>query len=247
MPSYYYSGQGSLYTADRDAQGRPMGFEELGNVPSLELSIEITKFEHKESQSGQRAIDLTIVQEKKGTFTMTVESLTMANLADAFWGQSAVTAAGTGVANNDVMAYLDKRCPLGYANVSNVVVKDSTEVTTYVENTDYTIDAVNGIIIPTGGGAITDGENLHVTLDHGGFSKMDAFTKTSLEKYLRFEGLNTIDNKTVIVDIFKASIDPLTGFGLINEELGSFDLSGTILFDALQAGDSKFFSQTYVD
>lgn len=46
--------------------------------------------------------------------------------------------------------------------VSAVVVKDITEVTTYVLDTDYTLDAVNGTITPLGTGAISALDDLVV-------------------------------------------------------------------------------------
>ena len=245
MPNKYYSGQGRLYVAERDGSGKPMGFTELGNAPALEISIETTKFEHKESQTGARAVDLTIVQEKRGTFTMTLESLTIENLALAFWGQSANVEAGTSVTAT-VPAYLGKRMPLGHPQVSNVTVKDETDTTSYIEGTDYDIDAANGTLILLEGGSITEGELLNVSLDHAAYGQVDAFTESSMERWLRFEGLNTIDDKPVIVDIFKAQLDPLQGYGLINEELGSVEVAGSVLYDDLQPGVSKFFRQQNV-
>jgi hypothetical protein len=245
MANYYYSGQGSLYEADRDGSGNPTGFRPLGNVPSLEMSIEVSKFEHKESESGSRAIDLTIVQEKKGTFSMTVDNLAMTNLAMAFWGtESAVT--GASITDEEVTLYHDKWMPLAHPAVSALVVgDDATPTTTYVLGTDYEVNLAAGSIKALSTGDITDGQVVFADYTHASYSNMDGLTQTSMEKYLRFEGLNTIDGKTVVVDIFKASIDPLTGFGLINEENGSFDLTGNILYDSnnLPGG---FFRQRYV-
>lgn len=262
MPNYYYSGQGNLYVAERTAAGVAMGFTELGNVPNCELSVEVTKFEHKESQSGNRAVDLAIVQEKKGTFNMTLESMSMANLATAFWGTTTDNASAV-AATASVVGYLGKFVAMPYPAVSNVVIKDETDVTTYefgVSETDAAslngwVDETNGSIhiftdaVQTSNGAaanIADAAVLNLTFDHGANSQMDAFIDSSMERWIRFEGLNTIDGKSVIVDIFKAQLDPLQGYGIINEEIGSFDLSGSMLYDALQTGSSKFFRQINV-
>lgn len=258
----YYSGQGILYVAERNTDGTPKGFRSLGNVPSLEISIEITKFEHTESMSGQRATDLTIVQEKKGTFTMTLEDMSPANLAMAMWGANETTAAGTAATASGV-AYLGMRSALPYPKVSNVVVKDETDATTYEFGTSESdpnskngwIDETSGSYVvftdadQTAKGAasnIAEGDVLHFTFDHEANTITHAFTQTSLERWLRFEGLNTIDGNPVIVDIFKASLDPLAGYPLINEELASFDVSGSVLYDTQQTGTSKFFRQINV-
>lgn len=52
----------------------------------------------------------------------------------------------------------------GRANTfATVVVKDITATTTYVANTDYTIDAATGILEIVSGGAIVAGDSLKVT------------------------------------------------------------------------------------
>jgi hypothetical protein len=261
--NYYYSGQGSLLIATRTGAGQPAGFTELGNVPNCEVSIEVAKFEHKESESGSRAVDLSLVNEKKGTFTMTLESMSPDNLATAFWGTSTVNAAGV-AATATVLLYLAKSSPLPFPGVSSVVIKDTaTGLITYEFGTSLTdvlslngwVDQTNGSIHvfsdadqTTNGAAanITNGMSVAVTYNHVANNRLDAFTETSMERWLRFEGMNTVDGKAVIVDIFKAQLDPMQGYGLINEEIGSFTVSGSMLYDSLQTSGSKFFRQINV-
>lgn len=280
----YYSGQGRLYLAERTAQGRPMGFTAIGNVPSLEISIETTKFEHKESMSGSRAVDYSLIQEKKGTFTMTMEDISLANLAVAFWGATGAQAADT-FSNFPVTARvaasgIDYRIPLidsttgeVFANVSSLVFNTATSgggttpefgiipgtTGTPGSSKNGWVDQANGVLTifstaeQTARGAavnITDAQVFYITSgNHGATEFMDAFTVNSMERWLRFEGLNTVltsGNNQVIIDIFKASVDPLQGYGLINEELASIELNGSVLYDDLQPGTSKYFKQINV-
>lgn len=260
MANYYYSGQGSLYIAERNlTTGAPLGFIPLGNVPTLTIDIATTLFEHKESETGQRLTDLVIVKEKKGTFTFTVENLSLDNLALGLWGTKA-TNAGAAVTDEAIVIPKDgagRKYPLLYPGVSAVTVTGAGGTPTYVLNTDYTVDLVNGAIaIPAAGGAIntalnalTVGQTLTVLVDYtyAGNTKVDAFMNAAApERWLRFEGLNTVDNKVVIVDIFKAQFDPLTGYGLLNEDLGSVEMKGNILADLLRSTGSKFFRQVNV-
>jgi hypothetical protein len=55
--------------------------------------------------------------------------------------------------------------PIQLANfaVSSVVVKNSAGSTTYVVNTDYTVDAINGTVTPLTGGTITASQALKVS------------------------------------------------------------------------------------
>jgi hypothetical protein len=288
MATYYYSGQGRVYVGDRNANGTADYLTALGNVPNLEISVEITKFEHKESMTGNRVVDLTIVQEKKGTFTMTLEELSLANLALAFWGETGVVASATAQYSPAITvstammtepdALTDKRIPIGKGiqKISNVSVQDTA---TAVPTTTYEFgttrgttaapgaskngyyDEANGVLViftvaeQTARGAavnIADADVIYVEYDIAAATKMDAFTDTSQQKFLRFEGLNTVDNggggnKEVVIDIYKADLDPLSGYGLINEEIGSFEITGTILADSLQQSGSEFFTQYNVD
>lgn len=240
----YYSGQGIFYVGDRDGSGNPTGLRSLGNVPSMEISIDVTKFEHKESCSGTRAVDLTIVQEKNGTFTMTLENHSAKNLALALWGADTVVT-GTTVTDEAVTAYHDKVSLLANINLTaaSVTVTGGGGTPTYVEDTDYTIDYKNGTLTALSTGAIADLASILVDYTFGTYTRVDAMTLTSQEKYLRFEGLNTVDNKTVVVDIFKASFDPVATLPLLNDEIQQIELTGNILYDSLQTGGSNYFQE----
>ncbi len=59
----YFSGQGSLLLETRSVAGAAEGFVPVGNVPELTLAFDTTTFEHKESCTGSRGIDLELIQE----------------------------------------------------------------------------------------------------------------------------------------------------------------------------------------
>ncbi len=306
MANYYYSGQGSLYAATRNAlTGKAEGFVAMGNVPELTLDIEIDKFEHKESESGARLLDLTIVKTKKGKFKLKLENLTLDNLALGLYGVSSIVA-GAPVVSEPLTAFSGKRCPLANARISAVTVTApnatpaarvnsnpytvgqyyvpavanshyykctilgtsaaappafTTNGTTFADGTatfkdmglvtktltsDYTLDLVNGVLIPVVGGGITDGEPLAVSYTYAGYNNMEAFTTSaSPERWLRFEGLNTVDDTKVLLDLYRAQFDPLTGYSLLSDEIASVDLGGNLLADSFIVGGglSQFFRQ----
>lgn len=255
MAKKYYSGQGSLLMAERDpVTGKPKGFLPIGNVPELTLNIEVTKFEHKESETGARLIDLVLVQEKKGTFEFKLEDLNLDNLAMGLWGTSSTVVTGTVATGSPESLAIgkfnaDARYALEFPDVSALVVKDSTDAVTYTVDDDYTLDAKNGTIKIVAGGLIatataTSGVTLKCSYSYAEHKRVDAFTSAAApERWLRFQGINTIDDSLVIVDLFRAQFDPMTGYGLINEELGSVTINGTLLADSLRTTGSKFFSQ----
>lgn len=248
----YYSGQGTLYVGERDAFGKPQGLVSVGNVPTLEISIDVTKFEHNESESGNRSIDLTLIQALNASFNAVLESLSSANLALGFFGESAVV---TGAAVADEAVTIDTKdvvYPLAHINLDDTVnpsVEDSG-ANAMTEDTDYSIDYKHGTITVLSGGTVPASlpDTIKVSYTYLDYLKMSAFTVTTVERYLRFHGINTVDEDTVIVDIFRASINPAQNFGLINEDIGSLTLEGTILRDSLNASSgSEFFTERRID
>jgi len=268
MANTYYSGQGSVYAAPRDANGVPTGFVAVGNVPELEISIEVTKYEHKEAESGSRAVDLSIVQEKKGTFRMLVENISLTNLAMGFWGSEVATTAVTDEEVNVVSAavlgdgvYLGATNLAATPSICTVDFTGGTPTITYLITTDeaekantaydYYIDLKYGMAYGISGAVNNEpalAETLYVTYTTAADAlTMEAFTENSLERFIRFEGLNTIDGEDdVLIEMYKVQLDPISGYQLINEEIAQLEITGSLLYDDKQTGRSKYFKQTIV-
>lgn len=253
--SHYYSGQGRLIIGERDPlTGAPLLLREVGNCTAVEITVATTKTDHKESMSGLRSIDLTLVTEKSATFTVTCESLSLDNLALGLWGET-ITSTATPVADEVHPIAKGGFIALSGQNVTAVVVEtvENTPVT-LVAGTDYEVDPDFGTIrfsdtvtlpVPTNAEL---GPQVTVSFTPGaGVKVLHGLTQLKApERFVRFEGVNTVDGELVLVEIPRASFEPLQNLGLINEELGSFEMSGTILLDNLITSGSKFFRQTYI-
>lgn len=250
--SYYYSGQGRLGIGERDTTtGELYNMLFVGNVTSLTIDIATTKFEHKESMSGQRAIDLTIIQEKNATFKFTAESLDLELLSRGLYGaKGSVT--GASVTNEVHRAKRGYMIPLKHPNVSGITITTVSGSTPLVDGTDYNYDAGFGTIYISAASTVVDpgeGELVNINYTYGNYDKLEAFTQgTPPERFLRFEGLNTVNGDLRLVDIFRGAFDPLTGLEFINEELGSGEFNGTILADTTKVavGESQYFTERRV-
>jgi len=244
--SYYYSGQGRLGIGDRDpVTGAFDNVQFVGNVTSLALDISIQKFEHKEAQSGDRAIDLTVVQEKNATFKFTAESLNLSLLATGLYGESSTVNTGTVTAE----AHKAKRgyaVPLKHPKLTAApVVKILAVTIAAAGNWDYD-DDFGTIYILAGAVGIADNDILLIDYTYAAYTKVEAFTvQTPPERYLRFEGLNTTDGSIRLLEIPRAAFDPLTGLEFINEELGQGEFGGSCLPDltVVTAGVSRYFRE----
>ena len=144
--SYYYSGQGRLGIGDRNSTtGELKNVIFVGNVTSLTIDVEVTKFEHKESMTGNRAIDLTIIQEKNATFKFTSESLTLDLLALGLYGSKS-TVTGAAVVNEVHLARRGYAIPLLFPDISAVSIETVSGATPLVIDVDYKVDYEFGLI-----------------------------------------------------------------------------------------------------
>lgn len=250
--SYYYSGQGRLGIGDRNVTtGKLSGLVFVGNVTSLSIDIATTKFEHKESMTGNRAIDLTIIQEKNATFSFTSESLILSLLADGLYGEQAGVTGAT-VAAEVHFAEPGKAFSLDHPNVTALTsIATVSDTTPLVEDTDYNVDMGFGTIYVDAATTVVDalGEDVTVAYTYGAYDKLEAFTTgTPPERWLRFEGLNTVNGDLRIIDIYRGAFDPLTGLEFINEELGSGEFNGNCLPDTTitAVGVSQYFKERRV-
>lgn len=159
--NHYYSGQGVVLVGDRNATtGKPQNLLPVGNVSDLKITIGTTNLEHKESQTGQRGIDLRLTTETKATLSMTMENFISANLATALRGQSTKLLGGT-ITAEPVQAYFNGVSPLEHINVSAVSVKRAaTTLVPYVDDLtpfDYKLNTGAGSI------QINDGSTIGVS------------------------------------------------------------------------------------
>lgn len=130
---HYYSGQGVVMAAERDALGNPKGFDPLGNVSDLKITVSTSVLEHKESHTGQRGTDLRLTTETKCALSMTVENFIAKNLANALRG-SATDIAAASVTGEALKAYRGKVSALRNIKVSALTIKNgATTLTPYVD------------------------------------------------------------------------------------------------------------------
>lgn len=233
----YFSGQGRVYLAKRDANGNPLNLRWVGNVPDLKITLNVETIEHKESYSGQRLVDLQLVKGVSGEFSCTLEDLSVENLEIALYGTTTSVTAGnvtgeqlaTGVSAGDTRL-------LANQFVSSVVVRDSSATPKTLPAAQYTVLANQGAIVfndvSTGGPYV---QPFKVDYAYGAAKRTAMFKSARPELWLRFDGINTADdNKPVVVDLYRVAINPTRDLSLIGEDLQKFELSGLVLADTLK-------------
>ncbi len=231
----YISLQGKFYLAEI-TNGIAGAMRQIGNVPEFEIEIDADVIEHKESMTGKRTTDFTMINATSVNFNGTLEEVNPENLEYILSGMKHSIATkteedvslGTVVAGHEIK--LD-----GY-NLKAVSFKDSTSGAAKTVNAeDYTLDAKFGTVIFHNVADLTmpllatytTGEVIHTTL-------ASDFEK---EYQLFFKGVNTANNDHVAVTLWRTKKSPETTFPLIHEQLGQYEISGQALSDVTKESD----------
>lgn len=240
--SKLYSLQGKFYSALRDAvTGKPGKLTWLGNASEATLDLETETSDKNESFSGNRLLYGVLQRAKSARLSITLDEWLTENLALGLYGtQIDVTGATvtdealpTGLAANDLVV-LDK--PM----ISAVTITDSAaSPATLVANTDYSIESANrGIIKILNVGSFT--QPFLVDYTYGTHKSLAMFTNvTPPERYIVFEGIDTVNGMKVAIDLYRMQFNPTTGFGLINDEWGTLQLEAVALYDTINAANAN--------
>ena len=127
-----------------------------------------------------------------------------------------------------------------------MLVEDETDTTTYVAGTDYDClallkDDEVGRILTYSGGAITNGDTLHLTYQYRGetYQRIKAFANTQLTGMLRFVADNPAGNQQEI-RVWSTSLSPTGDTALIGDDWSTLGFTGEILKDETGHPDSPY-------
>lgn len=238
----YYSGQGKIYLHSRDSNGNMGAGRYIGKTANgAKLGLQTTTQTRKESETGQRLTATRYITEKNATVEFQIEEWSRENIAFMLWGAEAVIAAGsvTAEALPSGLAVGDQILT-AKAGISSVVVKDSAGTpATLVADTDYrVVNAASGRLEILNLGSYTQ----PFTVDYANAIAYNTpmFSTTPGDWWLVFEGLNTQDSDAAVtVELYKCSLDPLAELVLKAEDITTFTITGSALYDDTKAADAE--------
>ncbi|HGT4219287.1 TPA: hypothetical protein ACTYY8_001600 [Klebsiella michiganensis] len=230
LETYYY-GQGKVFLAPRQANGKPGAFRWIGDVSALSLALTVERLNHKESYSGRRGTVRSFVTNQDGTLTSTWHDLAPENLAVVLYGEQVVIPAGT-VTGEVLPAGITagERYILDHQRVSDVVIG------TLVEGTDYEVDYTYGAITFLTAQATAPSVNY----EYSGSVNTTLFTQQPGDFYLRFEGINLAEGGAAkILELYKISFSPASALALIQGDtsLAGLETTATVLYDNARPDD----------
>lgn len=201
----YTLGRGELHF-DKFAPGtfNKTGERYLGNTPELNRTTESESLDHFNSDRGIRVKDKSIVLEKNDSGTFIADEISDENIALWFLGTQSVVAqsASASIVENIPANRLkpgtyiqlgeSQANPTGNRNVTVATVTSNPVGTTFVDLTDYTVDAELGRLYIVPGGAIDGTSPLIVTYATAASTRTQIVVGegTTIEGALRFISYN---------------------------------------------------------
>ncbi len=256
--SYYYSGQGVVLIGERDSAGKPKGLVAVGNVPALAIAIETSVVEHKESQSGQRGIDLRLTTETKATLTLTLENFIAEVLALALRGGQTFKKAAS-LTGEALKLYNGKVLALANAKASSLVVKrGATTLTAYTNDAtpyDYKSNLDAGSIKMNDGavtnlGVLTTGGTAPSAITVGNPTVVTVANTAVVGDYVAFSGFAGADAGLINLKAHKITAASATQVSIDLDTTGKTITLGTPLsaFDGVAlTADYSYAAQYLVD
>jgi len=235
-----FSFQGKVHLGERLSSGKPGRMRWVDDASTLNIGLTADKEERSESWSGQRLTSVVLPKAKKANFTLVVNAATAANLALALQSEAVAVATGsvtgevlpTGLVAGDMIA-------LDHPRISALALTDSAGTpATLDEDTHYRIDSPAGGMIE-----ILDPASLvqpfKAAYTHAAYTNLAMFKVPSVERYGILDGINTVDDERVRVLVYRMQFDPVSELALITDGLGNLNLTGSILFDAVNFRDAN--------
>ncbi len=254
-PLEYNLGGGKVFLAELEDTGQPKNFRKVGNTPEFTVTVTTESYEHFSTQEGTPTQDLSVIINSGGSVGFSLENFSAENLALFLLGESS-TYTNPGIAGFTdspfVPASAGAIVKFGYYQVANaagnavfgitstnsllVKTTNGTPVTLTLD-TDYTVDALSGMIkildtavIDT---AIAGDEGLTCTLTaDAAATVVDLVTmlETIEQDFaLRFEGVNAADSsKNSYWDFHKLSLASNGDANLISAEAGALPMTGEV-------------------
>ena len=242
-------GGGKLYISEYDSTGNLKPEEWFGITENLVQSVEHDYVTIPNTEGCTILDDAKILSKTTVTLKWDTKNVSPINLARAFLGtvNETVTAAGSASGEVHSNVTLDEAFALNYKFASNIVVKNSDDSTTYVQDTDYTVDTTvePNTITPLSSGSIATGSELHVSYDYAGYTDglIKAMSLSSLDAQLRFKMCNS-QGHDYNLTYNKASISSAGDFHLkAVEDAGIISFTATVV----KVGDKPLFQVEYTD
>lgn len=243
-PDSIILGRGEVYFDRFNASGVKTGERFLGNCQSFEIGIEDEVRDKYSSAEASAPLIKSVNVRRTPRIQVVLDEYDEDNLALAFMGDKAdFLQTGASVMNEVPPTTSVKKgywfqvgsLALPRRQISAVTVTGPGGMPTYVNNTDYIIDAPRGRIFIVTAGAIANGASLEVdytfaTIAAAALPTVQAGISNFIEGFMRFVG-KPGSGRIWEVEVWKASLNPDGNVPFIGDDFASFTMAGKVLAD----------------
>lgn len=234
-----FSFQGKVFAGERLPNGKPGKLTWCGNVPAATLQLATDSTNKTESFSGNRLQYGRLQRGKTATLNMTFDEWLPQNIALAIWA-SVLDVTGGSVTGEPLPAGLiaGDRVKLDHPFVSSLAITDSAGTPATLPTGNYKLDSANaGLIELLDPGALV--QPFKAAYTYANRQSFTMFTDAPPERFVLIDGINTENNEPVIVSLYRTKFDPVSDLAFINDEYGNFALTGSVLYDVVNAANAN--------
>ncbi|ADW18571.1 hypothetical protein Despr_2432 [Desulfobulbus propionicus DSM 2032] len=207
---------GDLYFDFLTAAGVSTGFELVGNATKLIPKVETETLDAKLNGKytlGQIGKSFTRISDATISFSLNIYDPKI--VAAYFMGSAVDITAASGTYTATITGILNKWVPIGHNDLTTCTVKDETDTTTYIANTDYEVNTSMGMIRVLS--SAIDGDTLHISGDKAAASgfKITGATSPVINVGLYLDGKNYVEGNEVKLRVWQAQIRADGDFDLL--------------------------------
>jgi len=244
-PNNILLGSGKVYVDRYTAAGAPSGNERfLGNCTEFSITPSVEEIEKKSSTDSARRLLRSDVTGTSLEVSITLDEFTTDNVALALFGEvGTYTQTGAAVTNEaHASVKQGSYVRLAFRGISAVNVTGPSGSPTYVLNTDYEIDAVEGRIYIVPGGGIADAANIEVdyTYETQSKSTVKGGAISSIRALIRFVS-NNPNSPESSAFIWRASIKGSGAVGFLSDNYASFQVTGKLEADSVNHPNDPYY------
>ncbi len=229
-----FLGAGDVWLDRLTEAGVSQGMVKVG-IGMLDIKSNVTLTEQtSKGRDDYGQVTASVAINKPADLSLALTEVDRKGLAIAFMGIDAdyTLTAGTvsSVTPEAVTAHMNLAVRLAHRNVSAVVVKDHTDVTTYILGTDYTLDTRLGMITAIGS-TIKEGDVLHVSYSYAAESgyRIQGAVQPTVRMAIYFDGKNLVDGTPCYVTVYDAQVTPESSIDFLSDKFAEIKLKGRMV------------------
>lgn len=237
-----FSFQGRVLLGTRDANGKPLSLQWVGDVSPCQIKLATTTDDVFDDYTGLRQQIGRMIKQTKCDLSMTFKQWSPGALAIALYAQQATVVGGTVTGEVLPQVAVGDNVKLAQSGVSALVLTDSAATPATVTPASYQLiqspvaTSNNGVVQINDLGAYT--QPFKAAYSSSGATNLALFTTPAPERYFMLDGVDTETGEAVMVRLYKLRLDPISQLDVINDGYGTLPVAGSVLYDPLNASDS---------